>query len=155
VSDWPSYKNICGKALTCAITLYTEASLAEAVFLLRRIGPVDNGYAYSAALVRQITYLGAAPSRNYVFFTHMGPQPIGIPKLLLRLIFRLTVQTAVASGGSGCIAAAMEMLVPALTQQQSVFVHQLVQEYGETGTSAIKLFQGELSAPSACEAGTL
>ncbi|KAJ7884126.1 hypothetical protein B0H14DRAFT_2564513 [Mycena olivaceomarginata] len=110
LSDWPSFKNICGKALTCAITLYTEASLAEAVFLLRRIGPVHNGYTRSAALVRQMT-----------------------------LVFRLTVQTATSSGDSGCIAAVIEMLVPALTQQQSVFVHQLVQEYGETGASAIKL----------------
>jgi hypothetical protein len=49
----------------------------------------------------------------------------------------------------------MEMLVPALTQQQSVFVHQLVQEYGETVASAIKLVPGQLSAPSACEAVTL
>ncbi|KAJ7106753.1 hypothetical protein C8R44DRAFT_886013 [Mycena epipterygia] len=158
VSDWPSHKKICGKALTCAIvkdvTLYTKASLAEAVFLLRRIGPAHNGYARSAALVRQITYLDATSSRDYVFFTPMGPQPVGIPKFLLRLVFRLTVQTAMATGDPGCIAAVMEMLVPALPQQQSAFVHQLVQEYGETGAAAIKLVQAQLSAPSAGEAVT-
>ncbi|KAJ7437419.1 hypothetical protein FB451DRAFT_1570700 [Mycena latifolia] len=157
VSDWPSHKKICGKALTCAIvkdvTLYTEASLAEAVLLLRRIGPAHNGYARSAALVRQITYLDATPSRDYVFFTSMGPQPVGIPKFLRRFVFRLTVQTAMATGDPGCIAAVMEMLVPALTQQHE-FVHQLVQEYGETGASAIKLVQAQLSAPCAGEAVT-
>jgi hypothetical protein len=72
----------------------------------------------------------------------MDPQPVGIPKFLLCLVFRITAQTAIATGDSGCIAAAMEMLVPALTQQQSVFVHQLVQEYGEIGASAIKLVEG-------------
>ncbi|KAJ7347550.1 hypothetical protein DFH08DRAFT_960864 [Mycena albidolilacea] len=108
---------------------------AEAVFLLRRIGPVHNGYARSAALVRQITYLGATPSRDYVFFAPMGPQPTGILEFLRRLVFSLTVQTAMAI--------------------ERVCARQLVQEYGETSTSASKLVQGQLSAPSACAAVTL
>ncbi|KAJ7873685.1 hypothetical protein B0H13DRAFT_2552290 [Mycena leptocephala] len=148
-----------GEALTCAIvkdvtltlTRYTEVSLSKAVFFLRRIGPAHNGYTHSAALVRRITYLDATPSRDYVFFTPMGSQPVGIPKFLLRLVFRLAVQTAMATGDPGCIAAVMEILVPALPQQQGVFVYQLVQEYEEAGATAIKLVQAKLSAPSACE----
>ncbi|KAJ7346436.1 hypothetical protein DFH08DRAFT_810263 [Mycena albidolilacea] len=68
------HKMICGKELTSTIVqspaLYTEESLADAVFLLRRIGPARGGYVRSHALVHQMQYLGVVPSCDYALFSH-------------------------------------------------------------------------------------
>ncbi|KAJ6550456.1 hypothetical protein DFH09DRAFT_1086715 [Mycena vulgaris] len=139
VSDWPTHKKICDKALICAI--------------VKNVTPPHWGIASGSSVPLAAHWASTQRIRP---FSRSCPadNPVGIPKFLPRLVFRLTVQTAMATGDSGCIAAVMEMLVPALTQQQSAFVHQLVQEYGETGGSAIKLVQAQPSAPSACEAVT-
>ncbi|KAJ7750817.1 hypothetical protein B0H16DRAFT_1841998 [Mycena metata] len=133
--DWPTHKRICGKELTCAIienlTLHTESSVVDAVFLLRRMGPTREGYTRSPALVRQMLFIDSNPGRDYVFFSPTGPQPIGMPEFLSRLFFRLAMQTAMATGDPECIAALIEVIIPRLSAEQSFVVDQLVQEYGE------------------------
>ncbi|KAJ6543153.1 hypothetical protein B0H19DRAFT_1268313 [Mycena capillaripes] len=51
ISHWPNHKPICGKEFTIEAVhdpmLQTEASLAEEVFLLRRVGPTSARYTRS------------------------------------------------------------------------------------------------------------
>ncbi|KAF8144226.1 hypothetical protein K438DRAFT_587524 [Mycena galopus ATCC 62051] len=97
-SHWPIHKRICGKALTPDLEavqnpiIYTEQSLAA---WDRR----DEGYRRSPALLRQIQYLDAdASACDYMFFSPAGPHPILLPFFLERLVFRLTMQTAMSTG---------------------------------------------------------
>ncbi|KAJ7096564.1 hypothetical protein B0H15DRAFT_825632 [Mycena belliarum] len=107
--DWPAHKKICGKELAVDTVHETsEASLADAVFLLRRIGPALNGYQRSPALLLQIQILDVTPSREYCLFSSLGPQPIAIPHFIPRLVFRLACQTAMSTGDAECIVAICE-----------------------------------------------
>ncbi|KAF8153536.1 hypothetical protein K438DRAFT_373994 [Mycena galopus ATCC 62051] len=138
ISQWPIHKKICGKELTLAIDenpAYTEGSLAEAIFLLRRIGPARDGYVRSPALVRQIQYLDVISECDYVFFSPTGPNVITIPTFLLRLVFRLTIQTASVTGDSGCIEALSELVLQ-LCHGVPRFLDQFVAEYGIVAASA-------------------
>ncbi|KAJ6550319.1 hypothetical protein B0H19DRAFT_1074177 [Mycena capillaripes] len=132
-SEWPNHKKICGKEVTPLdvqnVTLPSEGSLGEAVFFLRRIGPVQNGYKRSPALLRQMQYLDACPSDDYVFFSPTGPYQFRLPIFLLRLVFRLSVQTAMATGDVQCIRAICELL-PNDQDAQTVFSELLVEECG-------------------------
>ncbi|KAF8168804.1 hypothetical protein K438DRAFT_1774584 [Mycena galopus ATCC 62051] len=106
IAHWPNHKKVCGKELPLAVvqnpTVYTQDSLAQAVFLLRRIGPARDGYTRSPALVRQILYLDVVPSCEYAFFSPTGPRPMQIQKFLSRLVFRLAAQTAMTAGDPDC-----------------------------------------------------
>ncbi|KAJ7938516.1 hypothetical protein B0H13DRAFT_1941586, partial [Mycena leptocephala] len=118
-SDWPNHKKVCGKELTPGVvqsaTCSTEAPSIE-VFFLTQMGPARDGYTRSQALLRQMQFLEASP----VFITY--------------LVFRLAVQTAMATGDERCIAAILGT-VPEFQDAPSGFVDQLIEEYGETRVS--------------------
>ncbi|KAJ7091806.1 hypothetical protein C8R44DRAFT_750436 [Mycena epipterygia] len=150
ILDWPTHKHVCGKEVTCAIiqnlTLHTESSLADAVFLLRRMGPARGGYTRSPSLVRQMVYIDANPGRDYVFFSPTGPQRIGMPEFLSHLFFRLAMQTAMVTGDRGCISALIEVIVLGLGKEQGFVADQFVKEYGEPGESAVKLVRAQIES---------
>ncbi|KAJ7186365.1 hypothetical protein C8R46DRAFT_274460 [Mycena filopes] len=137
ISHWPNHKKICGKELTPTTaqnhSLHTDESLAEAVFLLRRIDPARDGYTRSPALLRQIMYLDATPGRDYVFFSPNGPRPASTIDFVVRLVYRLTIQTAMTTGDAKCIMALAEMTFPMFPE---AFVEQFVAEYGDPGRFA-------------------
>lgn len=123
----------------------TESSFADAVFLLRKIGPAINGYEQSPALVRQIQYLNVVSTREYAHFTPSGPHPVSFPSFLIRSIFRLTCQIAMTTGDVECIAVLCEALInqypPEIAGSRAV---QLSAEYGVDVVSAIKILQTDL-----------
>ncbi|KAJ7438154.1 hypothetical protein FB451DRAFT_1304167 [Mycena latifolia] len=150
VSHWPNHKKICGKELTPAAveipSIHTEASLADAVFLLERMGPARDGYTRSPALIRQMQYLDAVPTRDYVFFSPTGPKPFMIPLFLLRLVLRLTVQTAMATGDRACIGALTEVVVECFQDDSNAFLAQFVAEFGDVAASKAKAVQAQLDS---------
>ncbi|KAJ7149597.1 hypothetical protein C8R46DRAFT_1198624 [Mycena filopes] len=147
ISHWPNHKKICGKELTPITaqnhSLQTDESLAEAAFLLRRIGPARDGYTRSPALLRQIMYLDATPGRDYVFFTPNGPRPINTIDFVVRLVYRFTIQTAMTTGDVQCIMAVGEMIIPALPDSEA-FVEQFVAEYGDAGRLAANFVRAKM-----------
>ncbi|KAJ7151968.1 hypothetical protein C8R46DRAFT_1228824 [Mycena filopes] len=121
--------------------IHTEASLADAVFLLRRIGPAIDGYTRSPALIRQIQYLDIVPRgsiRDYAFFSSTGPQPVMIPCFITRIVFRLACQVAMSTGDHECIAALCELLMQAQIPTGESFWEQLKAEYGTEVVSAVQ-----------------
>ncbi|KAJ7661140.1 hypothetical protein B0H17DRAFT_1212328 [Mycena rosella] len=117
---------ICGKEFTPDFihnkAIETEASFADAIFLLRRIGPAADGYERTPALLRQIQYLNVTQQREYTLFTSAGPRPTSIPRFIMRLVFRLACQIAMTTGDPECIAAVCEVLLsdPTWADQISV-----------------------------------
>ncbi|KAF7348074.1 MYND-type domain-containing protein [Mycena sanguinolenta] len=156
-AHWPHHKKVCGKAHTPEgtqnPTLHTEQTLADAVFLLRRMGPPRDGFRRSSALLRQMQYLDTSPEINYVFFRPTGPLLLMIPGFLDRLIFRLALQMAMATGDPGCIFALSDVVLPDF-QHAPMFVDQFVAEHGYMGERAVKTLQehiaeiGTASTPS-------
>jgi hypothetical protein len=148
ISHWPNHKKIYGRELTPAAveipSIHTEASLADAVFLLERMGPARDGYTRSPALIRQMQYLDAVPTPDYVFFSPTGPKPFMIPLFLLRLVLRLTVQTAIATGDHGCIGALTEVVVECFQDDPKGFLAQFVAEFGDVAASNAKAVQARL-----------
>ncbi|KAJ6592179.1 hypothetical protein DFH09DRAFT_1136815 [Mycena vulgaris] len=136
-SDWPNHKKVCGKELTPGVvrnaTCSTEAPSIE-VFFLTQMGPARDGYTRSQALLRQMHFLEAVPFCSYVFFSPTGPRRIKSPMFITHLVFRLAVQTAMATGDERCIAAILGM-VPEFQDAPSGFADQLIEEYGETRVS--------------------
>ncbi|KAJ6560596.1 hypothetical protein DFH09DRAFT_1483239 [Mycena vulgaris] len=153
ISHWPNHKKICGKELTPAAveipSIHTEASLADAVFLLERMGPARDGYTRSPALIRQMQYLDAVPTRDYVFFSPTGPKPFMIPLFLLRLVLRLTVQMAIATGDRACIGALTEVVVECFQGDSNAFLAQFVAEFGDVAASKAKAVQAQLDSREA------
>ena len=86
------------------------------------------------------------PERDYVFFSPAGPRPIMIPLFLLRLVLRLTVQTASATGDPGCIAALSEVVFQCFGYASTAALDQFVAEYGDAAASATKALQGRTDA---------
>ncbi|KAJ7747771.1 hypothetical protein B0H16DRAFT_1554512 [Mycena metata] len=136
-SDWPNHKKVCGKELTSGVvedaTCSTKTSSIE-VFFLNQMGPARDGYSRSQALLRQMHFLEAVPFCSYVFFSPTGPRRIKSPVFITYLLFRLAVQTAMATGDERCIAAVLGM-VPEFQDAPSGFVDQLIEEYGKTRVS--------------------
>ncbi|KAJ7803857.1 hypothetical protein B0H14DRAFT_3154294 [Mycena olivaceomarginata] len=136
-SDWPNHKKVCGKELTPGVvqsaTCSTEAPSIE-VFFLTQMGPARDGYTRSQALLRQMQFLEAVPFCSYVFFSPTGPRRIKSPVFITHLVFRLAVQTAMATGDERCIAAILGT-VPEFQDAPSGFIDQLIEEYGETRVS--------------------
>ncbi|KAJ7773869.1 hypothetical protein B0H16DRAFT_1763368 [Mycena metata] len=135
VSDWPKHKKICGKDVTTEViqettVIRTEASLANAVNLLQRMGPAIGEYKRSPSLIRQIEYLDVVPARDYVFFSSTGPRPFTLPCFVQRTVFRFVCQIAMSTGDPECIAAICEVLLPADTPEDEAFAEQLRAEYG-------------------------
>ncbi|KAF7351840.1 MYND-type domain-containing protein [Mycena venus] len=153
ISHWPNHKKICGKELTPAAveipSIHTEASLADAVFLLERMGPARDGYTRSPALILQMQYLDAVPTRDYVFFYPTGPKPFMIPLFLLRLVLRLTVQTAICAGDRACIGALSEVVVECFQDDSSAFLAQFVAEFGDIAATKAKAVQAQLDSRDA------
>ncbi|KAJ7887467.1 hypothetical protein B0H13DRAFT_2666476 [Mycena leptocephala] len=83
----------------------TEAPSIE-VFLTQ-MGPARDGYTRSQALLRQMQFLETVPFCSYVFFSPTGPRRIKSPVFITHLVFRLAVQTAMATGDERCIAAVL------------------------------------------------
>ncbi|KAF8208042.1 hypothetical protein K438DRAFT_1961555 [Mycena galopus ATCC 62051] len=150
ISHWPNHKAICGQELTPATvgipSIHTEMSLADAVFLLERMGPARDGYTRSPTLILQIQYLDAVPMRDYVFFSLTGPKPFKVPVFLWRLIFRLTVQTAIATGDRACIGALAEVVVEYFQEDSHAFLAQFVAEFGDIAASKAKAVQAKLES---------
>ncbi|KAJ7829685.1 hypothetical protein B0H14DRAFT_3716995 [Mycena olivaceomarginata] len=130
-------QKVCGKELTPGVvqsaTCSTEAPSIE-VFFLTQMGPARDGYTRSQALLRQMQFLEAVPFCSYVFFSPTGPRRIKSPVFITHLVFRLAVQTAMATGDERCIAAILGT-VPEFQDAPSGFVDQLIEEYGETRVS--------------------
>ncbi|KAK7036090.1 MYND-type domain-containing protein [Favolaschia claudopus] len=133
ISYWPEHKKVCGKQLDNTIiqnpTLRTPASLADDVFLLRRIGPARDGYVRSPALLRQIQYLDIAPFRDYAFFSLTGPKPVAVLAFIPRLVYRLTIQTAMCTGDSRCVAGICQVALNSGAYGDE-FMQQIIAEYG-------------------------
>ncbi|KAJ7764018.1 hypothetical protein DFH07DRAFT_1059220 [Mycena maculata] len=150
ISHWPNHKKICGKELTSAAveipSIHTEASLTDSVFLLERMGPARDGYTRSPALIRQMQYLDAVPMRDYVFFSRTGPKPLMIPLFLLRLVLRLTVQTAIATGDRACIGALTEVVVECFQDNSNAFLAQFVAEFGDIAAFTAKAVRVQLDS---------
>ncbi|KAF8158766.1 hypothetical protein K438DRAFT_1776912 [Mycena galopus ATCC 62051] len=150
VAHWSTHKIICGKQLTCdsaalrISTLYTEKAFAEAVFLLRRIGPARDGFTRSPALERQIQFLDGVPSTEYASFSPTGPRQIKITTFISRLIFRLAVETAACTGDAGCIAVLSHTLVRSFQDERRLFIPQFVAEFGDVAASAANAVQALL-----------
>ncbi|KAJ7261678.1 hypothetical protein C8J57DRAFT_1232523 [Mycena rebaudengoi] len=141
MSHWQNHKQICGKELTPAtiqlLLIHTEASLADAVFLLERMGPARVGYARSSALVRQILYLDATPStrlcvllsrRSSANHDSLIPPPPSPPPHR-------------ADGKRHrrpSIAALSEVVVQCPGYASTAFLDQFVAEYGDAAASATK-----------------
>jgi hypothetical protein len=82
-------------------------------------------------------FLEAVPLCSYVFFSPTGPRRIRSPVFITHLVFRLAVQTAMATGDERCIAAILGT-VPEFQDTPSGFVDQLIEEYGETRVSVAR-----------------
>ncbi|KAF7351934.1 MYND-type domain-containing protein [Mycena venus] len=136
-SDWPNHKKVCGKELTPGVvrnaTCSTEASPIE-VFFLTQMGPARDGYTRSQALLRQMQFLEAVPFCSYVFFSPTGPRRFKSPVFITHLVFRLAVQTAMATGDERCIAAILGT-IPEVQDAPGGFVDQLIEEYGKARVS--------------------
>ncbi|KAJ6565027.1 hypothetical protein DFH09DRAFT_1082135 [Mycena vulgaris] len=68
-SDWSDHKRICGKALISdpgELSTQNEASFADDLFHLRKIGPALNGYQRSPALLRPIELLNTSLQRLFL-----------------------------------------------------------------------------------------
>ncbi|KAJ6453157.1 hypothetical protein C8R45DRAFT_1223297 [Mycena sanguinolenta] len=148
-AHWPHHKKVCGKVHTLEgtrnPTLHTEQTLADAVFLLRRMGPPRDGYTRPSALLRQMQYLDAYPQINYVYFRPTGPLSLLIPRFLDRLIFRVALQMAMATGDFGCIFALSDVVLPDFQHAPMPFVDQFVAEYGFAGERAVKTLQEHIA----------
>lgn len=155
---WPIHKTICGKRLTSSDVLeekfvQTESARADDAFLLRMIGPAQNGYQRSPALIRQIQFLNVLPSTDYVYFSDTGPHRLTMSTFLERMIFRLLREIAMSTGDPECIAALFEVVLPGDPEIFVLLAKQLSAEYGIDAVGVLGIAQSITKRhPSGCKA---